>query len=585
VATDDSLSPALAPFSALSPADEARVFRRLRGRLLGNTVGVFLSSSRLRLGLMLVFSSSFWIGLFLLFSEAFTFLNRHIPIHNEVVAYLFSLFFGSLMLMLVLSSGIILYSALYRSREAQFLLTTPATPDRIFAHKVQEAVMFSSWGFLLLGSPMLVAYGAAVLAPWYFYALFFVFLLCFLFIPASLGAIACLLLTFYFPRSQKHLLAAVAVLTIAPATWLLARTFGSGGEAILSESWMSQLMARLQFTQAPLLPSWWLSEGLRSVAAGKWEESFFYLLLIVSNASFLFLAATAVASHVYRTSYSRSWTGRSTRRAAMVRWWDTALSRSLFFLPVSLRLLIVKDVRTFRRDPSQWSQFLIFFGLLALYYLNIRRLGYNVTNGHWRSVVSLLNLSVTSLILSTFTTRFIFPLLSLEGRRFWVLGLSPLERHDILIGKFVFAAGGSLLPTVALVCLSDVMLEIPHSITLLHVVTVLLLCLGLAGISVGLGARLPILREDNPSKIAAGFGGTLNLLVSMVFILAMILLLALPGHIYLAMSQTQYATQTINLHALRPWLIAGMGASVVVAAAAAVVPMHLGIRHLRRMEF
>ena len=450
-------------FSALpdhSPATEARVFRKLRGRMLGNTVGIFLSSSRLRLVLILVFSSIFWVGLFLLFSEAFTFLNRYIPIHNEVIAYLFSLLFGSLMLMLILSSGIILYSALYRSREAQFLLTTPAAPDRIFAHKLQEAVIFSSWGFLLLGSPMLVAYGATVFAPWYFYALFFVFLLCFLYVPASLGAIACLLVTYYFPRTKKHLLASVAVLMVILSAWMLASTFGPGTGVILSQSWISRLMARLQFTQLPLLPSWWLSEGLRSTAAGKWEESFFYLLLIVSNAMFWFLMATAVASLVYHRSYSRSWEGRPLRWAVAVGWWDVALARSLFFLPAPLRLLIVKDVRTFRRDPSQWSQFLIFFGLLALYYLNIRRLGYNVTNAHWRSVVSLLNLSVTSLILSTFTTRFIFPLLSLEGRRFWILGLVPLERHNLLLGKFVFAAGGSLPPTVALVCLSDFMLEV-----------------------------------------------------------------------------------------------------------------------------
>ena len=60
------------------------------------------------------------------------------------------------------------------------------------------------------------------------------------------------------------------------------------------------------------------------------------------------------------------------------------------------------------------------------------------------------------------------------------------------------------------------------------------LCLGLSGISVGLGARLPNLRETDPSKIAAGFGGTLNLLVSLVFIFAIVTALALPCHLYFA---------------------------------------------------
>ena len=120
---------------------------------------------------------------------------------------------------------------------------------------------------------------------------------------------------------------------------------------------------------------------------------------------------------------------------------DAAFHRVFFFLPKPIRLLILKDLRTFRRDPAQWSQFLIFFGLLAFYFINIRRLSYDVQKPYWRNLISFLNLSVTALILSTFTSRFIFPLLSLEGRNFWVLGLLPLKRASILWGKFAFSRG------------------------------------------------------------------------------------------------------------------------------------------------
>ena len=146
--------------------------------------------------------------------------------------------------------------------------------------------------------------------------------------------------------------------------------------------------------------------------------------------------------------------------------------------------------------------------------------------------MSFLNLSVTALILSTFTSRFIFPLLSLEGRNFWVLGLLPLRREQILWGKFAFSAGISLLPTELLVFLSDLMLGMSPVMIALHLGMVAVLCMGLSGISVGLGARLPNLRESDPSKIAVGFGGTLNLLVSLVFIFAIVTALAVPCHLY-----------------------------------------------------
>src|ERR1700690_3137540 len=96
--------------------------------------------------------------------------------------------------------------------------------------------------------------------------------------------------------------------------------------------------------------------------------------------------------------------------------------------PLGGGTLLVKDFPLFRRDPVQWSQFIISFGLLALYVVNIRRLSY-IPN--YSAMIGFLNLAVVGLILSTFTTRFIFPMISLEGRRLWILGLLPIKRDSI----------------------------------------------------------------------------------------------------------------------------------------------------------
>ena len=257
-------------------------------------------------------------------------------------------------------------------------------------------------------------------------------------------------------------------------------------------------------------------------------------MFLSAHAGLAYLVAAVAARDLLRRGYSRVQGGRSSRRRRGLTFLDAGFHRGFWFLPHPIRLLILKDLRTFLRDPAQWSQFLIFFGLLGFYFLNIPRLGYGVQTPYWRNLVSFLNLSVTALILSTFTSRFIFPLLSLEGRNFWVLGLLPLRREQILWGKFAFSAGISLVATEVLVVLSDLMLRMSPVMIGLHVGMIAVLCLGLSGISVGLGARLPNLRETDPSKIAAGFGGTLNLLVSLVFIFAIVTALALPCHLYFA---------------------------------------------------
>jgi ABC-2 type transport system permease protein len=354
----------------------------------------------------------------------------------------------------------------------------------------------------------------------------------------------------------------------------------------LSSDWLGGLLGRLAFSQHPLWPSRWMSAGLLASARGDWPAGLFYLMVLSAHAALAYLAAAVTARDLYRTGYSRVQGGRTSRRRSGWYALDAIFHRLFFFLPHPIRLLILKDLRTFRRDPAQWSQFLIFFGLLAIYFANIRRLSYDVQSPYWRNLVSFLNLAVTALILSTFTSRFIFPMLSLEGRNFWILGLLPLERAAILWGKFAFSVGISLVSTELLVVLSDLMLRMGGTMIALHMAMVAVLCLGLSGISVGLGARLPNLKESDPSKIAAGFGGTLNLLVSLVFIFLIVTAMALPCHLYFAgQDSSELRRYVLSEERFHFWLSIAILGSLVVGVVGTIVPLRIGIRAFQRMEF
>ncbi|CAN5682113.1 hypothetical protein BH23PLA1_BH23PLA1_18410 [soil metagenome] len=572
-----------------SPGRAARGLNGLRARILRNHIRFLLSGSRLRLLMIVACSAIFWVLLFLLFFEGFGFLKSYInTVTEEIVEYLFSMFFLSLLIMLFVSAGIILYAGLFRSREATFLLTTPAPTDQVFAHKFLEAMAFSSWGFLLLGSPMMVAYGIHSQAAWPFYLIFLVYHLAFVLIPGSLGAIAAILLANLMPRQRKTVLLVVSAMVLTVMVYMGVQVWRTPGEALTGD-WMNSLIGRLEFSTNRLLPSRWMAAGL--IASAKedtdWDQGRFYLMVIVAHAALGYLVAAVVARDLYRSGFNKVQGGRSARRHIGWYGFDNLFHRVFWFLSRPIRLLILKDIRTFRRDPTQWSQFLIFFGLLAFYFVNIRRLGYNVQSDYFRNLLSFLNLSVTALILSTFTSRFIFPMLSLEGRNFWVLGLLPVRRESIIWGKFVFSAGISLVATEALVILSGLMLQIGPTVLALHMVMVAILCLGLSGISVGLGARLPNLREEDPSKIAAGFGGTLNLLVSLTFIALVIAPAAFLSHLYFASRGLDgpNAFMVFNLDQFRGRMIWAAVISLVVGLLATIVSLRIGIKAFREMEF
>jgi ABC-2 type transport system permease protein len=573
------------PLPELRADRAARALNRLRWWQSRNMMRSLLQGSRLRLAMILFCSSVFWVGLFALFLGGFQFIGLYVDLANTLIEYLFSMFFLSLLFMLFFSTGIIVYTTLFHSREAAYLLTTPASTDRIFAYKFAEAIAFSSWGFFLLGSPLMVAYGLTVNAPVAFYAMFLAYLLSFILIPGGLGAIAAITVANVFPRRQKTVLALGLAILVGLSVLVGVRLWRTPGDALTSD-WLGSVLNRLAFCQHPLWPSRWMSAGLLASARGDWSQSGYYLMILSAHAGLGYLTAAVFARDLYRRGYSRVQGGRSSRRRRALSFLDGGFHRLFFFLPHPIRLLILKDLRTFLRDPAQWSQFLIFFGLLAFYFLNIPRLGYGVQSPYWRNLVSFLNLSVTALILSTFTSRFIFPLLSLEGRNFWVLGLLPLRREQILWGKFAFSAGISLVATELLVVLSDLMLRMSPVMIALHVGMIAILCLGLSGISVGLGARLPNLRETDPSKIAAGFGGTLNLLVSLVFIFAIVTALALPCHLYFAGQEHPESTRLALSHAgFRFWLSVAIVSSLVIGVLGTILPLRIGIKAFQRMEF
>lgn len=582
---------------AAEPLDHAWLFHRLRLRLLRNSWRSLVGKSSMRPVTILLCSLVVWAFVFTISWGGFFFLRVEIgvPLTGEIVGILLDLLFLSLAVLLIFSSGLILYGSLFTSAETAFLLSKPVAADRVFAHKFQGAMAFSSWAFLLLGTPILIAYGLACEAPWYFYLLLPLFFLGFVLLPGSLGALAALAVVNFIPQRRKQVLgASLAVLVLALIVWIYRIAQASPVELWRDEmrEAVTRLLSYFTFTRNSLAPSHWVSLGLRRVVRGDVALALYYLALVWSNGLFLYFIAAAASSWLYRRGYNRLATGGDFRRgpAAVLAtaaptqhreaWIDRLLYAVLPFVPPTTRLLIVKDFRTFRRDPQQWGQIVVFCSLMLLYFANIRRFVENLELQYQNSI-SFLNLCAVALLLCTYTGRFVYPMLSLEGRKFWILGLLPLRREQLLRGKFAFALTGGLLIAEGLVLVSDFMLLMPASAILLHVLTVAVLAAGLSGLSVGLGACMPNFRESDPSKIAAGFGGTLNLVAGLLYLLLILGLMAAPWHV-----ETMFdAVEGSRLIPMEGLVGVGLALGLAVGAASVYFPLRAGIRALREMEF
>jgi ABC-2 type transport system permease protein len=579
---------------------EGQLFWKLRAWETRSQLKNLFTNSRMRTCLVISLSIFFWAGLFSLFYLGFSFVVSNVGMpgatyHAQTVQFVFTLFFMSLQVMLIFSAGIILYGGLYASNETALLMTLPVRDSRLVFYRFQEALFFSSWGFFLLASPMMIAYGLVVKAPWYYYAYLPALMISFAYIPCALGAIACLVLINRVPHLRRILVGAIALVVVAITYSSIWNTLDIENADLLGTAWFKQTFRRFEFTRGEWLPSTWLSNGLLEAARRQsidindlpWFQSGKYLIVLVSNALFLHVVLLWVGGLIFRDSYYGLYSRQAREMHATMFWIDRVFEKLMFFLPRKMQLLIIKDIRLFRRDPVQWSQFIIFFGLLMLYFANIDRFRQHradLSIMTWVNIVSFLNLAVVGLILSTFTTRFIYPLISLEGRRFWILGRLPVERDTILWGKFFFAACGSWLPCAVLVLASDLLLDVSFLVMAVHQFISVLLCIGLSGMAVGLGAIMPDFREQSPSKIAAGFGGTLNLVLSAIYILVVVLITALPCHFYLLTSDADLQSQIGHPHNLKLWVALGLTGVLILAALVTFIPLRSGLKAFRNLE-
>ncbi len=497
--------------------------------------------------------------------------------------------FAFLFALLLISNLVITYSNLFRNRETSFLHSLPMDPNTIFQWKFLESTVVASWAFLFLIAPMLAAYGLVEGVAWSFYPMTLLMILMFVILPGFAGAWAAIGLARYMDRRQfQYSLLAIGVLTLgALAFWLKTEQITDDMLETRVMLVLDRLLKNTQFSQFAFLPSYWLASGVIAWSEGATSSTFFFILVLLSYGLFLGGLTMTLPGHpFYEASSAVQSRGSSMGWRFWHRWrktpddplaqafgkpsWIHRCMQLLFWIPSDRRSVLVKDVRVFWRDTSQWGQSLLLFGLLAAYIINLKNFSARLNNSFWIHLIAYLNLGACSLNLATLTTRFVFPQFSLEGKRLWIVGMAPIGLNKVIQIKYTLATLVSLILTGALIVLSCYMLRMPVSQMIYFTLVILVMSLSLNGLAMGLGVIYPNFKEDNPSKIVSGFGGTFCLVMSFLYIVGGILCLAIGS---------PWAQHATFFKTALAW-----GAFCLLSLLIGYLPYRIGIRRLRYLE-
>ena len=254
----------------------------LRSRLLWHSAVNFLSSSRLRVFVIVSMGVGFWGLLFLLFWRGFVFLHQFSGLRDILVNYLFSFLFLALLAMMAISNAIISYTSLFSSEESEFLLALPCPRETVFLYKGTQSLVFSSWGLVAMAAPMVLAYGLTTGAPWYFYIIAFFAAGLFALIPTEIGAGAAVLVGLVTPQRRKTLFIILGAAAAGVVTWWGWSLLRQPPE-LFTEAGLQQIMNKLSFSQHWALPSQWVSRSMLAASRGNLGDSIFLLLLLLAN--------------------------------------------------------------------------------------------------------------------------------------------------------------------------------------------------------------------------------------------------------------------------------------------------------------
>lgn len=488
-----------------------------------------LKDNRLLVATIGTFLGIYCAATYLLVSQGLQFVAA-MPLFGELlVERLVHLLFFFFFVMLVVSNAAITGMGLFRRVGMDWQVALPLPWSSLVLWKTLEGMLLASWGLLVLSAPVMAALGRVYDAGPAFYLAGLPALLCLVGLAACLSTWLLLLLVRHARRSWWKPAAALGLLLLVV---LLRPWFGAEdpGQRDLVAS-LQAVMRHSEICTHPLLPSSWVAEVLFAAAGrGTPSSAVFHLLLLLAHALLALHLTARFGSRLFYPAWHRVMTAGPWFRgsAASLPWFRRPTPARPPRPGRSERALLAKDVRTFLREPAQWGQCLVIFSLLLIYTLNLQRLGHNLQSTFWVTVISHLNLLVCCLALSTLTTRFVFPQISLEGQRLWILGLSPLSLGRIMDLKLRLASAAMALLTLLLVLLSCVTLALPWERSLVFGGAVVLISYGLNALALGLGAWLPNFREPNPARIISGFGGTLCLVSSFLYILLSAAVLAAP---------------------------------------------------------
>jgi ABC-2 type transport system permease protein len=513
--------------------------------------------------------------------EASFWLTGHLEDYAELGDFLLrmglSWLFLTFLSFLAFSGVVTALSTFFLADDLRLLLVAPVASRRLFHARFLRTVVQASWMVAIFLVPVLLGIGRAKCAGPGFYVTALLTVIPFSVIPVAAGTAATLVLVNTFPAKRARDILMLMGLLFGASLVIVLR-FIRPEQLLKVESLpdLTDFFATLQSPITPLLPSFWAGETLFASLQGGRDLLHAAALWTTALGSVVMLRASSERWHF--AGYSRS------QEAPKIRFTRfRSLDVVARVLPVSTvkRQLLMKDLKIFLRDVSQWSQLLLLLALVLLYLYNFRVLDLSripYMSGFLKNIYAFVNLGMAGFVMATVAVRFAFPAVSAEGASFWIVRTSPITLRDFLWSKFWIAFVPVLLLTELLTIAANGFLGVDPFLKVISAVAIVVMTFALVGLAVGLGARYPRFGAD-PSQVAGSYGGVMFMMQAVMFVIVMLCLIGWPASVYLLQHQRGKPVSASQITLMTVCFSAAVSLGITIW----ITAMRSGVRALHAM--
>lgn len=521
----------------------------------------------------------FWIAVFGVLYRVLRYFRGVEEIGPLLAGKLLSLVLLAFISILLLSNIITALSSFFLAKDLDLLASAPVDWLSLYLAKLAETMVHSSWMVALMAVPIFSAYGVVYDGGWAFGGFVIAILLPLLAMPAVVGSAVTLILVNVFPARRTRDLLSIVAIAAAGGVVLLFRLVRP--EQLAQPEGFRNLLDFITVLRAPtspLLPSEWATDAVMGWLVG--PADVLPLVLLWSTAGALIVFGAILHAGLYSTGFTKAQEGAERFIEGQI--WHAVFVRLFRPLSVAKREFVIKDLKLFFRDTTQWSQLILLGVLVVIYVVNIKALP--LFSGEQVpfmlvTVVSFLNLGLVGFVLASVAARFIFPAISLEGRQMWLLRSSPLDLRALLWSKYWVGTAPLLVLALVITVVTNVLLKATPFMMVVGTGTIILLTITISAMALGFGALYPQFETENAAQIPTSYGGLVFMMTTVALLALVIMIEAVPVYGYL---QAEFLGRQADM----TWIMVGaFGLVVAICVGATLASLWIGLRRMESFEF